>query len=80
MKYKLSGVSNASYSETDNNGNYTAIVTIGLIFLDGIFSGKEKSIDITVECNNTNTVIQEEQSIKKAIEDFCTENNIEIEG
>ena len=79
MKYKLSGVSNASYSETDTNGNYTATVTIGLIFLDGIFEGQQKSKDITVECNNTNTVIQEEQSIKKAIEDFCTENNIEIE-
>ena len=78
MKYQLSGVSNASYSETDINGNYTATVTIGVIFLDGIFSGKQQSINITVECNNSNTVIQEEQSIKDAIDYFCTANDIEI--
>lgn len=75
-KYQFVKADIGKETSTDENANYSVVITIGLKHIEGIRSGEEFSKDIIVTNNNSQDGYAVDTQRQKEIEDYCTLNDI----
>ena len=78
MLYKLISTDFRKETDTDSEGNYSITIDLTLQHLSGLQKDERFSKCIDVVSNNLQTGFQVDEQREKAITDFCTENEIEI--
>ena len=78
MLYKLLEIGWGHETQADENGNYTKVITLGLVHLEGLEAGQGVSEDIEVTSHNDLRGYEVDQQRKTEIINFCTENSIQI--
>ena len=78
MLYKLISTDFRKETDTDSEGNYSITIDLTLQHLSGLQKDERFSKCIDVVSNNSQTGFQVDEQRAKAITDFCTKNEIEI--
>ena len=77
MKYKLILTEYGQETETVND-EYSIKVFLRLEHTEGAMSGSSFIKDLLITSHNSQTGFEVDAQRAKAIEDFCTENDIEV--
>lgn len=78
MLYKLLEIEYRKETDTDKDNNYGVTIDLSIQHLSGFQHGEIFTKCIEVVSNNLQTGFQVDEQREKAITDFCTENEIEI--